>query len=160
MPSTLKKSLSSMKQMSSKDFKKSYKNGFITGMIISIIYNICVLIYLLNLENEECKCFSDWRHDFMKYYSIALIVFGMLSLAFNLYESKNELINVIKNVSMVAYFINVWCLYSYVGILDYTQCKCAIQQTKKTHYFLYLFRYILVAFVFLTLIGGIMIALE
>ena len=110
MPSTLRKSLSSMKQMSSKDFKKSYKNGFITGMIISIIYNICVLIYLLNLENEECKCFSDWRHDFMKYYSIALIVFGMLSLAFNLYESKNELINVIKNVSMVAYFINVWCL--------------------------------------------------
>ena len=160
MPSTLKKSLSSMKQMSSKDFKKSYKNGFITGMIISIIYNICVLIYLLNLENEDCKCFRDWRHEFMKYYSFGLIVWGMFSLAFNLYESKNELMNVIKNISMVAYFINVWCLYSYVGILDYTQCKCAIQQTKKTHYFLYLFRYILVAFVFLGLIGGIVMALE
>ena len=160
MPSSLSKSLSSISKMSSTDLKKTYKNSFITGIIISIIYNIVVLIYLLNLENEDCKCFRDWRHEFMKYYNIALIVFGMISLAFNLYETKNEIINIIKNISMVAYFINVWCLYSYVGILDYTQCKCAIQQTKKTHYFLYLFRYILVAFVFIGLIGGIMMALE
>ena len=156
MPSSLKKSLSSMKKLSSNDIK----NTMTTTIMISIIYNICVLIYVLNLENEECKCFRDWRHEFMKYYSFGLIVWGMFSLAFNLYESKNEVINIAKKLAMVAYFINVWSVYSYVGILDYTQCKCAIQQTKKTHYFLYLFRYILVAFVFLGLIGGIMMALE
>jgi len=156
MPSSLKKSLSSMKKLSSNDIK----NTMTTTIMISIIYNICVLIYVLNLENEECKCFRDWRHEFIKYYSFGLIVWGMFSLAFNLYESKNEVINIAKKLAMVAYFINVWSVYSYVGILDYTQCKCAIQQTKKTHYFLYLFRYILVAFVFLGLIGGIVIALE
>ena len=156
MPSSLKKSLSSMKKLSSNDIK----NTMTTTIMISIIYNICVLIYVLNLENEECKCFRDWRHEFIKYYSFGLIVWGMFSLAFNLYESKNEVINIAKKLSMVAYFINVWCVYSYVGILDYTQCKCAIQQTKKIHYFLYLFRYILVAFVFLGLIGGIVVALE
>jgi hypothetical protein len=156
MPSSLKKSLSSMKKLSSNDIK----NTMTTTIMISIIYNICVLIYVLNLENEECKCFRDWRHEFMKYYSFGLIVWGMFSLAFNLYESKNEVINIAKKLAMVAYFINVWSVYSYVGILDYTQCKCAIQQTKKTHYFLYLFRYILVAFVFLGLIGGIVMALE
>ena len=156
MPSSLKKSLSSMKKLSSNDIK----NTMTTTIMISIIYNICVLIYVLNLENEECKCFRDWRHEFIKYYSFGLIVWGMFSLAFNLYESKNEVINIAKKLAMVAYFINVWSVYSYIGILDYTQCKCAIQQTKKTHYFLYLFRYILVAFVFLGLIGGIVIALE
>jgi len=156
MPSTLRKSLSSMKKLSSNDIK----NTMTTTIMISIIYNICVLIYVLNLENEECKCFRDWRHEFMKYYSFGLIVWGMFSLAFNLYESKNEVINIVKKLAMVVYFINVWSVYSYVGILDYTQCKCAIQQTKKTHYFLYLFRYILVAFVFIGLIGGIMMALE
>lgn len=156
MPSSLKKSLSSMKKLSSNDIK----NTMTTTIMISIIYNICVLIYVLNLENEECKCFRDWRHEFMKYYSFGLIVWGMFSLAFNLYESKNEVINIAKKLAMVSYFINVWSVYSYVGILDYTQCKCAIQQTKKTHYFLYLFRYILVAFVFLGLIGGIVMALE
>mgnify|MGYP000947935774 FL=1 len=156
MPSTLRKSLSSMKKLSSNDIK----NTMTTTIMISIIYNICVLIYILNLENEDCNCFRDWRHEFIKYYSFGLIVWGMFSLAFNLYESKNEVINITKKLSMVAYFINVWCVYSYVGILDYTQCKCAIQQTKKIHYFLYLFRYILVAFVFLGLIGGIVVALE
>lgn len=156
MPSTLRKSLSSMKKLSSNDIK----NTMTTTIMISIIYNICVLIYVLNLENEECKCFRDWRHEFMKYYSFGLIVWGMFSLAFNLYESKNEVINIVKKLAMVVYFINVWSVYSYVGILDYTQCKCAIQQTKKTHYFLYLFRYILVAFVFIGLIGGIMMTLE
>jgi hypothetical protein len=156
MPSTLRKSLSSMKKLSSNDIK----NTMTTTIMISIIYNICVLIYILNLENEDCNCFRDWRHEFIKYYSFGLIVWGMFSLAFNLYESKNEVINIAKKLSMVAYFINVWCVYSYVGILDYTQCKCAIQQTKKIHYFLYLFRYILVAFVFLGLIGGIVVALE
>jgi len=156
MPSSLRKSLSSMKKLSSNDIK----NTMTTTIMISIIYNICVLIYILNLENEDCNCFRDWRHEFIKYYSFGLIVWGMFSLAFNLYESKNEVINIAKKLSMVAYFINVWCVYSYVGILDYTQCKCAIQQTKKIHYFLYLFRYILVAFVFLGLIGGIVVALE
>ena len=156
MPSSLRKSLSSMKKLSSNDIK----NTMTTTIMTSIIYNICVLIYILNLENEDCNCFRDWRHEFIKYYSFGLIVWGMFSLAFNLYESKNEVINIAKKLSMVAYFINVWCVYSYVGILDYTQCKCAIQQTKKIHYFLYLFRYILVAFVFLGLIGGIVVALE
>jgi len=155
MPSTLRKSLSSIKKVSSNDII----NTMTTAIMISIISNIFVLIYLLNLENEECKCFRDWRHEFMKYYSFGLIVWGMISLAFNLYESKNEIINIIKKLIMVAYLINVWSLYSYVGILDYTQCKCAIEQTKELHYFLYLFRYILVAFVFLALIGGIMMAL-
>ncbi len=156
MSSSLKKSLSSMKKLSSIDIKYTMT----TTIMISIIYNICVLIYILNLENEECKCFRDWRHEFMKYYSFGLIVWGMFSLAFNLYESKNEVINIAKKLAMVAYFINVWSIYSYIGILDYTQCKCAIQQTKKIHYFLYLFRYILVAFLFLGLIGGIVVALE
>ena len=155
MSSKLSKKLSSMSKISPNDIK----NTMTITIMMSIIYNIYVLIYVLNLENEDCKCFRDWRHEFMKYYSFGLIVWGMFSLAFNLYESKNEVINIVKKLYMVAYFINIWCVYSYVGILDYTQCKCAIQQTKHTHYFLYLFRYVLVAFVFMALIGGILLAL-
>jgi len=126
----------------------------------SIVYNIVVLIYILNLENEDCNCFQDWRHDFMKYYSFGLIIWGMFSLSFNFNKSKNEIVNVVKNISMIAYFINMWCLYSYVGILDYTKCKCALQNTKKTHYFLYLFRYLMVGFIFFVLFGVIIKSLD
>ena len=61
-------------------------------IFISIIYNVFVLGYLLNLEENDCNCFRDWRHDFMKYYSIVLIVWGLINLSFNLYNSKNEVV--------------------------------------------------------------------
>ena len=78
-----------------------------------------------------------------------------LNLSFNLYNSKHELVIMINNISMIAFFINIWCLYSYVGILDYTKCSCAIDDSKKMHYFLYLFRYIIVGILFISLFNVI-----
>jgi hypothetical protein len=124
-------------------------------IFISIIYNVFVLGYLLNLEDDDCNCFRDWRHDFMKYYSIVLIVWGLINLSFNLYNSKNTFILMINNISMIAFFINIWCLYSYVGILDYTKCLCAINKSKIIHYFLYLFRYVIIALIFVSLFAAI-----
>jgi hypothetical protein len=124
-------------------------------IFISIIYNVFVLGYLLNLEEDDCNCFRDWRHDFMKYYSILLIVWGLINLSFNLYNSKNELVIMINNVSMIAFFINIWCLYSYVGILDYTKCLCSIEKSKIMHYFLYLFRYIIIGLIFVSLFAAL-----
>jgi hypothetical protein len=129
-------------------------------IFISIIYNVFVLGYLLNLEEDDCNCFSDWRHDFMKYYSILLIVWGLINLSFNLYNSKNELVVIINHISMIAFFINIWCLYSYVGILDYTKCLCAIEKSKVMHYFLYVFRYILVGLIFVSLFSVIIKSLR
>ena len=129
-------------------------------IFISIIYNVCVLGYLLNLEENDCNCFLDWRHDFMKYYSILLIVWGLINLSFNLYNSKNELVVMINNISMLAFFINIWCLYSYVGILDYTKCLCAIDKSKFMHYFLYVFRYMLVGLIFVSLFSVIITSLR
>ena len=156
------KSSISRKRSSSimKDMKIDADTSITFLFMSSIIYNIVVLIYILNLENEDCNCFQDWRHNFMKYYCFGLIIWGMFSLSSNFNKSKNEITTVIKNISMVAYLINIWCLYSYVGILDYTKCKCAIQKTKKTHYFLYLFRYLMVGFIFLALFGFIIKSLQ
>ena len=67
-----------------------------------------------------------------------------------LYNSKNELVIMINNISMIAFFINIWCLYSYVGILDYTKCLCAIDKSKIMHYFLYLFRYVIISLIFVS----------
>ena len=132
----------------------------INTIFISIIYNVLVLGYLLNLEEEDCNCFRDWRHDFMKYYCLVLIVWGLINLSFNLYNSKNELVLMVNNISMVAFFINIWCLYSYVGILDYTKCLCAIEKSKFMHYFLYLFRYVIIALIFVSLFAAIIKTLK
>lgn len=140
--------------------KKNLDRVIMNTIFISIIYNVCVLGYLINLERDDCNCFTDWRHDFMKYYSILLIVWGLINLSFNLYNSKNELVIMINNISMIAFFINIWCLYSYVGILDYTKCFCAIDRSKFMHYFLYVFRYILIALIFVSLFSVIIKSLR
>ena len=61
---------------------------------------------------------------------------------------------------MLAFFINIWCLYSYVGILDYTKCLCAIDKSKFMHYFLYVFRYMLVGLIFVSLFSVIITSLR
>ena len=154
-----KSNKNSLPKLSIKDIKDIKKNE-INTIIISIIYNIFVLAYILNLEGKDCHCFRDWRHDFMKYYSISLIVWGLITIGLIIYNVDNELINVIRQISMFAYLVNVWCLYSYIGILDTINCKCAIITSKKTHYFLYLFRYIVVGLLFLSLIYILLILLK
>ena len=143
-----------------KNTKINLNRVIMNTIFISIIYNVFVLGYLLNLEKEDCHCFSDWRHDFMKYYSILLIVWGLINLSFNLYNSKNDIVIMINNISAIAFFINIWCLYSYVGILDYTKCLCAIDKSKFMHYFLYVFRYILVGLIFVSLFSVIITSLR
>ena len=141
--------------------KKIFMDNIITNtFFISIIYNLCVLGYILNIESKDCNCFRDWRHNFMKYYSILLIIWSILNITFKLYNNKNELVNVINTITMFAYIINIWCLYSYVGILDYTKCSCAIDKYKKMHYFLYLFRYVIVGIIFLSLFNVIFTTLN
>ena len=60
---------------------------------------------------------------------------------------------------MFAALINIWCLYTYVGDLDKTRCSCAIDKQKNMHYFLYIWRYVLVGMIILGLIMIILGAL-
>jgi hypothetical protein len=136
------------------------KSAHISGTVIAILYNILVLIYVVSLEDKMCRCITDWRHDFIKYYSIALILWGFITIAFNLIANRSKFVMILKNILMVAALINVWCLYTYVGDLDKTNCSCAIDKQKNMHYFLYLWRYVLVGALILALVGVIMVSLK
>jgi len=134
--------------------------GAISGTVIAVLYQILVLGYILSLENKKCMCIFDWRHDFIKYYSMVLIVWGILTIGFNLVNTKSNVIMLLRNMIMFAALINIWCLYTYVGDLDKTNCSCAIDKQKNMHYFLYLWRYVLVGALILGLVGVIMVSLK
>jgi len=136
------------------------KSAHISGTVIVILYNILVLSYIVSLENKICGCINDWRHDFIKYYCVGLILWGLITIAFNLVSSKSKFVMLLKNILMVAALLNVWCLYTYVGDLDKTKCSCAIDKQKNMHYFLYLWRYVLVGALIMALVSVIMINLK
>lgn len=106
----------SSKSINNSDLSKTLKSSM--GMTaIKVLYNILILIYILSLEDKKCGCITDWRHDFIKYFSIALIIWGILTHAFAFGTNKNSLVSLLNNILMFGALINIWCLYTYVGDL-------------------------------------------
>ena len=151
---------STVSESTSSSVKSSKAMDATTAAVITVIYNLLILGYILSLEDKKCGCISDWRHDFIKYYSIALIIWGLLTIGFGFGTSKNEFVVLLKNILMIAALYNLWCLYTYIGDLDKTKCSCAIDKQKKMHYFLYLWRYVLVGALLMALVSIIFVTLK
>jgi len=120
-----------------------------TSIIIStlfvILYNLLVLGYIITLEGKQCNCIKDWRHDFIKYYAASMIFYGLIIIVLTGTSYRNHmLVMILQNILMLLSIINILCLYTYIGDLDKTFCKCAIEKQKNMHFFLYIWRYILV----------------
>jgi hypothetical protein len=137
------------------------KNYFhVSGSFIIILYNLLIISYIVQLEDKKCGCITDWRHDFIKYFSISIVVWGAITIVFELGTSKNSFVKLIKNILNCAALINIWCLYTYVGDLDKSNCMCAISDQKNMHYFLYIWRYVLVGSLMLALLSIITLTLH
>jgi len=153
-----RKSSSSSSSVKLSESSKEY--SVMSSSMITILYNLLILSYVMQLEDKKCGCIRDWRHDFIKYYSIALIIWGIITVLLDLSGSKNDFVKLLKNILMFGALINIWCLYTYVGDLDKTKCMCAIDKQKNMHYFLYIWRYILVGILILSLLGIILLTLN
>ena len=93
-----------------------------------------------------------------------MIGWAFLILLLALTGFKNEMLKkLLKALSIalsICSVINVWCLYTYVGDLNSTNCSCAVDKQKIANDFLYLWRYVLVAGVIIGLVGIILSALH
>jgi len=141
------------------DTKPSPMSAIMTSVIV-IIYNLLILGYLITLEGQQCNCIRDWRHEFLKYYSGMMIIYSIILIILTGTKYRdNIIVMAMQNILMLLSFVNIWCLYTYIGDLDSTFCSCAIEKQKNMHYFLYIWRYILVGMIILGLIMIIMSAL-
>ena len=129
--------------------------------VIVIVYNLLILGYLFTLEGQQCKCIKDWRHDFLKYFSIMMIIYSIILIVLSGTNFQNNMIvSGLQTILMLLSFVNIWCLFTYVGDLDSTKCACAIEDQRNMHYFLYIWRYVLVGMIVLGLIMIIIGALS
>lgn len=124
-----------------------------TRVLVGILYNLLVILYIVNIEKKTCNCLRDWRHDYLKYFSAVLVVVGVLSL---LVDTTNiPLARLLKVALGVGSLVNIYCLFTYVGDLDATNCRCARDDQRAMHYFLYLWRWVLVLSLVIAVICGI-----
>lgn len=141
------------------DTKPSLMSAIMTSVIV-IVYNLLILGYLITLEGQQCDCIRDWRHEFLKYYSGMMIIYSLIVIIITGTKYHDSIIGMaMHHLLLLLSFVNIWCLYTYVGDLDSTFCSCAIEKQKNMHYFLYIWRYVLVGMIILSLIMIILGAL-
>jgi hypothetical protein len=128
--------------------------------VVVVLYFLLVLGYIYALEDKMCNCIRDWRHDFIKYFSMAMIAYAVLVLALTGTSMRHGMIMKALCCSvMVLSFVNILALFTYIGDLDSSKCMCAIEKQRMTHYFLYIWRYVLIIALVIKLIAIIVSAM-
>ena len=153
--SSSSKSLSkNMLVSASKIDYETYKNNrSMNACFISIIIHILILYYILNLEDVTCDCLIDWRHNYIKYITIFMIIMNILFLFSIKLSNDNPLVSIF----LVLTLVNMYALYTYVGDLNTTKCVCAVDKQKNLNTFLYYYRYIFIIMPVLFIIGIILL---
>jgi len=113
----------------------SLNTGFFT-ILISLLWNGIILYYLYNLEDDSCKCVRDWRHDFMKivaYINISLSFVPILIINIKL----NKYFLMVLGLSIIILnSIYIYSFYTYIGILNSSNCGCALLNNPNLNYLL------------------------
>ena len=119
------------------------KVAVIPGLVLQGI----VLSWINKLE-RKCKCSEDWRRDYIKYYSIILIVISLLSASG--FHLKNVPIFVVIGL---AGLVNLGSILSYIPDLKKKQCDCAIENDWRDNF---IFWWILISLIFTVLGSGVL----
>ena len=97
--------------------------------------------YMTELERSKCVCSKDWRRDYVKHFSIAVIAIIILSMF------VPELIAYLSPIMVVAGVVNIYSLYTYMRHLRDSNCDCAVKDHNNLHEF----------FIFYSLLLAIMV---
>ena len=95
---------------------------YIVLFVLSVIVQGSVLYYLYNLEDADCNCIRDWRHNFCKVYSLLVLSVGLIFLGLQ---------HLCKGFMILYYIVglvNAYAFFTYVGDLNATQCTCAVNK--------------------------------
>lgn len=107
------------------------------------------LYYLYKLEDANCNCVMDWRHNFVKYFTIATLLLVLVVFV----TQKVYVYNLLKFMYVLS-LVSLYAFYTYVDNLEKTQCSCAVKGMYWTHKYLYYWRYLLIV---LTIGAGIIL---
>jgi len=113
------------------------ENIFIFAFAISIIIQGSVLYYLYNLEDADCNCIRDWRHNFCKAFALLVLFVGIVLIG----------LGHLCKLGMIIYYIlgliNVYSFFTYVGDLNSTQCSCAVNKQSNLNMIMRGYRWVL-----------------
>jgi hypothetical protein len=97
----------------------------VASFAITILFQSSLLYYLYNLEDVDCNCIRDWRHNFIKGMSVFTILIGLISFLGYNYIIVSKWTSLIL---MCLSIINFYAFFTYIGDLNDTKCTCAVDK--------------------------------
>jgi len=109
-----------------------------------------ILYYLYNLEDADCNCIRDWRHNFIKAMCLLIIFLSFLGLfGFSLKSPAFKWLAIIQFILVI---VDTYAFFTYVGDLNDTQCVCAVKKQPNLNSIMNLIRWIFVIIIGLSIL--------
>ena len=90
--------------------------------LIKIIIFAVFLTYVLKLEKEHCDCSKGWEREYIKYYSLAVIVFAIIQIVFTFEYAQMNIIHTILGIGGLVFIFSV---IKYIRDLKKDECSCS-----------------------------------
>ena len=93
----------------------------IMGIIQIILFGI-FLSYVYRLEKERCQCSKGWEREYIKYYSMAVILFSIIRIIYPVIYSYMEIIHTLVGIGGIVF---IFLVVNYIRNLKKEDCECS-----------------------------------
>ena len=121
-------------------------------ILFSFIWNVPIIYYLKNLDDESCKCIRDWRHNYIQNIAYLNIIISFLPIIMTYIYINDVVILLFGLIIIILNTINIYAFFTYIGDLNDMNCVCAVVNQPKINYVFNDRRYIMITLYILGII--------
>ena len=94
--------------------------------IVNILLYYFIYKWIIKLEKTGCECSINWRRDYIKYYTVFIITYIIVSLSYLLITDKNiSIIIYVNYIVLIAEILYIVFSIQYVSELKNKKCECS-----------------------------------
>ena len=123
----------------------------ISSIIQIIIFSI-FLSYIYKLEKDNCKCSKGWEREYIKYYSIVIILFSIIRIIFPFIYASMNIIHTIIGIGGIVFIFSV---VKYINDLKKEDCGCSKNWKRSA---LNIYAWLCIILLILTFVGTLVLS--
>jgi hypothetical protein len=94
--------------------------------IINILLYYYIYKWINKLEKTGCKCSENWKRTYIKYYTVFIITYIIVSVLYLFITDKNiEVVLSVNFITLIAEIIYIIVSIQYVSELKNIKCECS-----------------------------------
>lgn len=101
---------------------ESIKLSLQLGSVIKLILFFIFFTYIIKLEMENCHCSKGWEREFIKYYSLAVIIFCIIVIFFPIQYLRMRMVHSLLVIFGIFFIFSV---AKYIYDLKKENCQCS-----------------------------------